>query len=114
SADLTFRELLGRVREACLGAYAHQDVPFEKLVEDLGVRRELNRNPLFDVMMVLQGAGEQGVPGLEGLEVKAEERGVAGGLGAKFDLLLGLAEERGGGLRGKLEYREGLFGKEMI
>ena len=109
---LTFRELLRRVRETCLGAYAHQDVPFEKLVEELGVRRELNRNPLFDVMLVLQGTGEQGLPGLGGLEVKAEEWG--GAVSAKFDLLLALTEERGGGVRGKLEYREELFSKELM
>jgi len=110
---LTFRELLGRVRETCLGAYAHQDVPFEKLVEELGVRREMNRNPLFDVMLVLQGAVEQGVPRLEGLEVSAEGLGT-GSVGAKFDLLLGLSEESGGGVRGKLEYRAELFGEELM
>jgi non-ribosomal peptide synthetase component F len=109
---ITFRELLGRVRETCLGAYAHQEVPFEKLVEELGVRREPNRNPLFEVMMVLQGAGEHGVQGLAGLEVKAEEWG--GALGAKFDLLLALAEERGGGVRGQLEYRAELFGEALM
>ena len=108
---LTFRELLGRVREACLGAYAHQDVPFEKLVEELGVRRELNRHPLFDVMLALQSAGDDELR-LEGLEVSAES--VGGATGAKFDLLLGLSEESGGGVRGKLEYRKELFGEELM
>jgi amino acid adenylation domain-containing protein len=104
SGDPTFRELLGRVREAALGAYAHQDVPFEMLVEELQPERDLGRTPLFQVMFVLQNVPpyELTLPGLS-----VEQLEVGSGT-AKFDLMLSL-EESEGRLRGVFEYSTDLF-----
>jgi amino acid adenylation domain-containing protein/FkbM family methyltransferase len=84
----SFLDLLGRVREVALGAYAHQDVPFEKLVEELHPTRDLSHAPLFQVMLVLQNAPREELvlPGLR-LEAVEVERATE-----KFDLTLGLAE----------------------
>jgi amino acid adenylation domain-containing protein len=104
SADPTFRELLGRVREGTLGAYEHQEVPFEKLVAELQPERSLSHAPLFQVMFTLQNAGGGGaaLPGLEVSGAGAELEG------AKFDLSLTLvATPRG--LRGMLNYATDLF-----
>ncbi len=90
SGDPTFRELLARVRETDLAAFAHQDLPFERLVEELNPVRTLARHPLFQVMFILQN-NEGGSLALEGLDVQALPP-VTGG--AKFDLTVGMSETR--------------------
>ena len=80
--DPSFVELLGRVREAALGAYAHQDLPFEKLVEELQPERNLSHSPLFQVMFVLQNA-PGGTMNLRGLQIEGMRREWTS---AKFDL----------------------------
>jgi amino acid adenylation domain-containing protein len=109
SGNPTFRELLGRVREIALGAYDHQDLPFERLVEALQPERNLSHAPLFQVMLVLQNAPQPPLelPGLT-LSQMEIERGTA-----KFDLTLSV-EETGQGLTGKLEYNTDLFEPTII
>ncbi len=104
SGDPDFRELLRRVREVCLAAYAHQDLPFERLVEELHLARDLSRNPLFQVMFVLQNArlGTLELPGLtlSPLEVDSGT--------THFDLTLHIADT-GDELIASLAYNTDLF-----
>ncbi|MCI0656561.1 MAG: amino acid adenylation domain-containing protein [Acidobacteria bacterium] len=109
SGNPTFRELLRRVRETALGAYAHQDLPFEKLVEELQPERRLSHSPLFQVMFVLQRDNQE-APSLSGLTLKPEQ---AESGTAKFDLTLSM-EEVGNRLVGALEYNTNLFDAETI
>ncbi|MEA2174632.1 MAG: hypothetical protein QOD00_2224, partial [Blastocatellia bacterium] len=104
SGELSFRELVKRVREVCLGAYAHQDVPFEKLVEELQPERNLSYTPLFQVAFALQNTPmpEITLAGLQ-LSVLESERETA-----KFDLALSFAETEQG-LEGALEYNADLY-----
>src|SRR5262245_23319453 len=100
----TVSELLGRVRETALGAYAHQDLPFEKLVEELQPERALSHQPLFQVWFVLQNVPTVR-PDLAGLSIELfpiEDSFT------KFYLLLSLSEGPDG-LSGWLRYSVGLF-----
>jgi amino acid adenylation domain-containing protein len=107
----SFRELLGRVREVCFGAYAHQDVPFERLVEELQPERLLSTTPLFQVMFVFQNAAANGEGvELEGLRMKGLETEQRT---AKFELLLGMSEDDDG-LAATFQYRTELFDPQTI
>ncbi|MFF8467088.1 non-ribosomal peptide synthetase [Streptomyces griseus] len=106
SGDPSFRDLLRRVREADLAAYAHADIPFEHLVDALAPHRSLARHPIFQVMLAYENrrTGEIGLPGLTTTTVPAYGRS------AKFDLTFTLAERDGAdGIEGVLEYAEDLF-----
>jgi amino acid adenylation domain-containing protein len=104
SGDPSFRDLLARTRRVALDAYAHQDAPFEKLVEELRPERSLSRPPLFQVMFGYQNTPAEIVemPGLAVSRVRVD------GGAAKFDLSLFLREEPEG-LSGSLEYNTDLF-----
>ena len=109
SGDPTFVELLNRTREMALGAYAHQDMPFEKLVEEIQPERSLNRQALFQVMFVLHNAPSTALE-IAGLTIDAMR--VHNGT-AKFDLLFSIREEHEG-LRCVMEYSTDLFDDATI
>jgi non-ribosomal peptide synthetase component F len=104
SGDPTFLELLRRVKEDSLGALAHQDVPFEKLVEELQPERSLSNTPLFQVAFTLQKRAREGfrLPGLT-LSPLGSERGTT-----QYDLALNMVDA-GDELTGSLEYDTDLF-----
>jgi len=105
----SFRELLQQVRQTCLDAYAHQELPFEKLVEALQPARQLARNPLFDVLFVHQKAAE-GVPALAGIAVQRAQHAAAA---AKFDLSLSVTEAEDH-IQARLHYNRALFAAARI
>ncbi|AGC43393.1 non-ribosomal peptide synthetase [Myxococcus stipitatus DSM 14675] len=104
SGNPTFQQLLGRVRELALGAYAHPHLPFDKLVETLRPPRDPRYNPLFQVMFVLENAPlpKLVLPGLS-LRILEVDDG-----GSPFDLSV-LLSESAGGLGGVLRYSTALF-----
>ena len=115
AGDPSFEQLLGRVREFWLGALEHQDVPFERLVEDLAPDRSLARHPLFQVMLALQNVGTvtaraAGLPGITASPV------AAGSAQARFDLDIAVSEVAGwygpGGLRGSVTAAADLFDED--
>ncbi|MEU5093069.1 amino acid adenylation domain-containing protein, partial [Streptomyces sp. NPDC021356] len=119
SGDPTFAELVGRVRSTALAAYAHQDVPFERLVEVLNPRRSMARHPLFQTMLTWNAADQHQTfdasAHLDGLTVTPLPVGT--GI-AKFDLLFAFVERpaehggAGGGLQGVLEYSADLYDRD--
>ncbi|MGA4844593.1 amino acid adenylation domain-containing protein [Streptomyces sp. G45] len=122
SGNPTFAELLGRVRETDLAAYAHQDVPFERLVEEIRPSRSLSRHPLFQTMLTYNNTDQEAAAGASG--GPAAGAGRLGDLSvtsveadsgtAKFDLLFAFSERRDGdgaanGLGAALEFSTDLF-----
>ncbi|MFE5711065.1 amino acid adenylation domain-containing protein [Streptomyces sp. NPDC056501] len=118
SGDPTFRELVARVRHTDLEAFAHQDLPFERLVEELNPARSLARHPLFQVMLVQKDAGGPGgrTPSWPGLAVETLPIGTGS---AKFDLTVGIEERydsegRPAGLVWTLGYASDLFDQATV
>ena len=109
SGKPTFRELLARVREVALGAYAHQDLPFEKLVEELNPERDASRSPVFQVMFGMQNVPRETLTP-SGLIITREQ--MPSGT-AKFDITL-FINETNTGLVCSLEYNTDLFEKATI
>ncbi|CAL9354761.1 Tyrocidine synthase 3 [Streptomyces sp. enrichment culture] len=107
SGDPDFRELVGRVRDVAADAYAHQDVPFERLVERLLPRREPGRTPFFQVMFSMEDS-EPGTPRLPGVTVTPVPLGVDT---AKFDLGVGV-RVAGDRIVGSVNYSTDLFDRE--
>lgn len=110
AGDPSFRELLSRVREVTLGAYANQDVPFERLVDELQIKRDLSHNPLFQVWFVLQPTFRGSKLELSGLTLNwlnLDSENV------RHDLQLTLSDGEEG-LSGSFEYNTNLFNDATI
>lgn len=113
SGNPTFRQLLSRVREVCLGAYAHQEIPFEPLLEQLRVKRDLSRTPLFQTMLVLLNTPVAAprptaeTMGLTFIPVKIDNGTT------KFDLSLTMTETANG-IDSVLDYNVDLFDAPTI
>jgi amino acid adenylation domain-containing protein len=109
SKDPTFLELMKRVQDAALSAYAHQDLPFEKLVQELNPDRDLSRSPILQVLFSFLNTPMQPIdlPGLEAMQVKADSGA------SKYDLSL-YALEFPGGIACLFEYNTDLFDAERM
>ncbi|HEY2550764.1 MAG TPA: amino acid adenylation domain-containing protein, partial [Streptosporangiaceae bacterium] len=111
SGDPSFTELLGRVKKAIIGAYAHQDLPFGKLVETLGVQRDPGRGPVFQIALTYAERDSTPVRAA-GVDFLVTDL-IVGINAAKFDLDF-LAEARPGGLWVECSYKTGLFDAATI
>ncbi|MEO3849884.1 amino acid adenylation domain-containing protein [Streptomyces sp. B8F3] len=116
SGDPTFTELLARIRETDMAAFAHQDVPFEQLVRELNPTRSVSRHPLFQVMMAFNSNLADTTLGLPGLTVQPEPHPENV---AKFDLSFLLREKFGPdgeplGAQGAITYSTDLFDRDTV
>jgi non-ribosomal peptide synthetase component F len=109
SGNPTFRELLGRVREVALEAYAYQDLPFEKLVEELQPERRWSHMPIFQIAFVMQNAVG---PTTRIADLKMAPTGMKLGV-TKCDLVM-IWMENDGELLGQINYTTELFAKERM
>jgi amino acid adenylation domain-containing protein len=109
NGEKSFEELVGRVKEAALGAYENQEAPFERVVEEVEPERAMSHSPLFQVMLVMQNTPAEEIR-VEGLKLSGVE---AEGETTKFDLTFRL-EESGEEIEGYVEYSEDLFEEETI
>ncbi|MFB7300209.1 amino acid adenylation domain-containing protein, partial [Streptomyces rubiginosohelvolus] len=116
SGDPTFAELLERVRATDLDAYAHADVPFDRVVEAVNPARSTARHPLFQVMISLDNTAGPGSPDLGGVRCSARTAPLKS---AKFDLIVDMLEQRDDagepvGLTGMVEYATDLFDRDTV
>ncbi|QVL91822.1 non-ribosomal peptide synthetase [Bacillus velezensis] len=109
--DKRFTDYLAEVRQAALEAYEHQDYPFEELVERLGVQRDMSRNPLFDVMFVLQNMERES---LNLNELHLTQAADTGHKTAKFDATLYAAEGSDGSISFDFEFNTDIYQKQTI
>jgi amino acid adenylation domain-containing protein len=109
TGDPTFQELLARIRRVALGAYSHQDLPFEKLVAELQPERSLSTSPLFQVLFVLHEdpAARLVLPDVEARQIEIDS------VISKYDLSLSLLDQ-GSKLRGRLVYDATLFDRQTM
>ncbi|MCG8313833.1 MAG: amino acid adenylation domain-containing protein, partial [Pseudomonadales bacterium] len=108
--NLSFTSLLKQLQQDLTAAYDHQEIPFERLVDELGLAREMSHTPLFQVMFVLQNAAQTSslqLPGLD-IELLPEESQTS-----KFDITVNLREEQGV-IKGDWEYSTDLFERSTI
>jgi amino acid adenylation domain-containing protein len=110
SGNPTFLEFLARVRETALAAYAHQELPFEKLVQELQPQRDLSRAALFQVMLVVLPEAPLRRWRMAGLELEPAR---VDSTSVKFDLALSMNQD-GGGMNSVLRYRNDLFEPSLI
>jgi hypothetical protein len=109
SGDPTFRELLARTRKTALAAYAHQNVPFSKLIEALGVEPDRSRNPVVQVLLLILEGQSHGRSG----DLDLEPVGLYDG-NSRWDLMFGLYDYHDEGLSGPLEYNADLFEEATV